>query len=201
MKNIIIFFLLGCLFVSCSSSPDAMEEALSQTLTALPTNTPYPTNTISPTETQTPTITIIPTETKSPTPTITPTNTNTPTPFDTTNCTNMEIYVSIHNTRFSELLEAQKRQYDNKCVKMIYDPIYGYLSPKSIFTIFEFSDLGPRGTLNIKEDPETRIKVKSLMNYSYVWGIFTMPNNLLLKRIEELPVNQKPIKGDILGRC
>ncbi len=75
-RNILIsIVVIGMIFISsCGPSQEAIDQAVRQTLTAMPTQTQIPTQTSFPTKTLTPTVTL------TRTPLYTPTSTNTKTP-------------------------------------------------------------------------------------------------------------------------
>lgn len=87
MKKLIRLLLicLTLLLFGCSPSPESISQAVSGTIAAIATQTPYPTNTAYPTLTAYPTYTpapptvIVVTPTATETPLFTPTDTNTPT--------------------------------------------------------------------------------------------------------------------------
>ena len=191
------FLILAlCLLVACAPSPQAIETAIAQTQAAwtpVPTQTPQETIavTVIVTKIVTPTFTSTPifTATNTNTPTITSLPTLTPTPFGTSGCIDMEINITVPSDNYEAHLIEQRNTYDKKCVRLIYVPENGYYSPKSLVTVIGLSYY--RG--EIKRDEYTPANVKSPTKYSYVWGIFQAPNILLLRRVEELPVNQYPI--------
>jgi hypothetical protein len=92
MRKFALFLFVFVLLSGCAPSPEQIATPLVQTLTAWPSNTPYPTYTKFPTLTPNPTYTLPPTQTPkivivtatyTATPLYTPTITNTPLPTRT----------------------------------------------------------------------------------------------------------------------
>jgi hypothetical protein len=92
MKRILTLIALAAILAACTPKPEQIAPYLAQTLTAWPTNTPYPTLTLNPTYTPLPALptytpqptltarVVVVTATGTPTPLYTPTITNTPEP-------------------------------------------------------------------------------------------------------------------------
>jgi len=206
---IIIVSVFSCLilFGIISSIPSEKDIAnkIEETLTALPTQTPWiqeitkivivtetPTQGPSPTPTMTftPTITLTPTIT--PTQTLTSTPTLTPTPFNIYGCRDLKL--NINQTTTNKQIQEMLNAFHGQCVRVIVDPIqYNLVATTDLLLYFN--------KLEIETDELSPSDVFPLNKYSSVYGIYLIAgkNNdndkdqLLIRRVDILPENQKPI--------
>jgi len=95
-----------------------------------------------------------------------------------------------------EEMDKMISQYHNSCIKLLFDPKDKSLNTTDLMVSFR--------KLDIIKDEISPTGVLPLSKYSYVYGIFIvggMDNNnvsdkLLLRRVDLLPENQKPIHNE-----
>ena len=205
MKKVIALTLLVFLLTACAPSEASIQTAIAETQavwTAIPTQTPAATIAIKIGVTRIVIVTATYTSTPLNTPTVTNTSTATPsptlspTPFVVSGCRNMSYNIPVPNPNFVELLNERINSYDGKCVKLIYDPKEGYVSPENFLTVFASNNFRVQKMLTITQDSETPAGVKAPTAYSVVWGVFKAPNELLIRRVDPLPKNQSPIHAE-----
>ncbi len=182
--NILIILGISLLICGCKPSEAAIQTPVAQTLTAWPSQTPYPTYTPF-IQTKIVTLTFTPGPTSTPTPS--PTPTKTPTPFNINAC--VPLIVNINTSSPPEQDQEEYLRYDGLCVKVFYDP--SFTGGGEYTADFKWSIQAI-----LLKDEQTPPNVNKPTQFSIVWGIFKVVGEELfihLRRVDVLPKNQVPV--------
>ncbi|NMC59137.1 MAG: hypothetical protein GYA51_07115 [Candidatus Methanofastidiosa archaeon] len=194
--SIITIFVVVLLF-GCGPNQSDIQLMLADTISAIPSYTPYPTYTYYPTQTP---IIIIYTATVIPTATIIPTPTTTPIPFNKSQCENISIPNYSSEPDYQKELREHLRMYEGQCVELFFEPWESKYGKSYMFGIL--SNYIDSFDIDLLTDTETPNDITIPSVFSIVWGILEVPENdsspvkLTLRDVEEYPYNQQPISEE-----